>query len=322
MRHPRAAFCASERAVSHRSAVLVLVLSFSSWWLPTYCVCQKTEPDLPMGKSQQTEGGPSSPNRREDSLRSPSPALPAEARNDELRVRLLADHGAILVARGGATPPPSIIFSDQTEVERWQSSVRSGRVEIATIAIELQEPALQAFLKAHTEARKLRLAITPRSRDAARRSYADTVALWQSRVDPGLKYWVRKRRITPAEANRIRALPPMEQVPEILRLERDRLFFSKDLSKSILYSVAAPGTSQHLAMLALDINEHANKKVRSILAGQGWFQTIPRDLPHFTYLGSREEQLPSLGLRKVTWVDRTFWVPDMDSPAARTSHLH
>jgi hypothetical protein len=96
-----------------------------------------------------------------------------------------------------------------------------------------------------------------------------------------------------------------------LELERAGLFFSKDLSKSILRSVAAPGASQHLAMLAFDATEFQDARVRDVLARHGWFQTVLSDLPHFTYLGLEERDLASRGLRRVEEFGQTFWVPDI-----------
>jgi hypothetical protein len=110
---------------------------------------------------------------------------------------------------------------------------------------------------------------------------------------------------------RIRALTPYEQVPEILSLEKKKIFFSKDLSKSIIYSVAPPGSSQHLAMLALDVEEFNDAKVRAILAANGWYQTVTSDLPHFTFLGVSETDLAKRGLKLVTSGGRGYWVPDL-----------
>lgn len=101
------------------------------------------------------------------------------------------------------------------------------------------------------------------------------------------------------------------QVPEILKLESDGVFFAKTLDKSIIYSVAPPGSSQHLSMLALDVKEFENARVRAILAANGWFQTVTSDLPHFTYLGVKESELSGLGLRSVSNSGRTFYVPDI-----------
>ncbi len=135
------------------------------------------------------------------------------------------------------------------------------------------------------------MTITPRGADSGQRNYSGTVKLWASRVDPGLIHWVKQGKLTEAEASKIRALSPFEQVSEIFKLESQGMYFAKDLSKSIIYSVAPPGTSQHISMLALDVSEHDNSKVRDILAKHGWFQTVISDLPHFTFLGVPENQL-------------------------------
>src|SRR5205085_7408816 len=127
----------------------------------------------------------------------------------------------------------------------------------------------------------------------------------------GLEHWVSTGKLQQADAERIKSLSPFEQVPEIFKLEAQGMFFSKDLSKSIIYSVAPPGTSQHLSMLALDVSEFENSKVRDILAKHGWYQTVQSDLPHFTFLGARETELENLGLKKVTDGGRTFWLPNI-----------
>jgi hypothetical protein len=245
--------------------------------------------------------------------------LQLPAADDEVGWRVLADYGAIFVARGRAIPPPCIVFPDEQAVTEWQSSLKIQRLELDGIAVELQAPAAEALLAARREARAQGLDISPRSRDAARRSYQDTRQLWASRVNPGLEHWVSARRLTKRESDRIRTLPLRQQVPEILRLEKQKIFFSKDFSKSILYSVAAPGTSQHISMLALDVKEHATLPVRALLARHGWYQTVVSDLPHFTFLGVAEEELPALGLKKVQDSGRAFWIPDLEATAGRQS---
>ena len=233
-------------------------------------------------------------------------------RTDKTGRRLLSDYGAMFVARGGAAPPPVIIFSGDAELEKWQGSVATAREDINGVAIELQQPAMTALLDARREAQGSQLDITPRGSDAAKRNYADTVRLWQSRVDPGLDHWVKEGRLNKSEATRIRQLSPRDQISEILSLEDNGMYFSKDFAKSILYSVAAPGSSQHLSMLALDVNQYDNAEVRTILARHGWFQTVASDTPHFTFLGVQEEDLPSLGLKKMTNSVQTFWIPQLD----------
>jgi hypothetical protein len=240
-------------------------------------------------------------------------------RGDELSLRVLEEYGAIVVARGGVVAPLAVIFPDQDAVARWQSSLSTEQAELDGVPVRLQSAALRALMKAREEALQAHLAISPRGTDAAQRSYDETLELWRSRVDPGLQHWVDKRLLSAAEADRLRKLPPREQASEILKLENHRLFFSKDFSKSILFSVAPPGASQHLSMLAFDVKEHGNPVVRSILEHHGWFQTVTSDLPHFTYQGVNEQLLPSLGLKMVRKGDRVFWIPDLDCPTG--AHL-
>ncbi|HEV2911688.1 MAG TPA: hypothetical protein VGX92_00110 [Pyrinomonadaceae bacterium] len=239
----------------------------------------------------------------------PGLVLPDEG--DAVGRRMLRDYGAMFVARGGAEPPPVIIFADEAAVREWQANVRTTRAELGGINIELQAAAMTALMEARTEAQADKLDITPRGADAGRRSYEETVRLWQSRVGPGLTHWANEGRLDKQEAMRISSLSARDQIPEILRLEEDGLYFSTDFKKSILYSVAAPGTSQHLSMLAFDVREHENPRVRAILARHGWFQTITSDAPHFTFLGVTEDELPSLGLKRVTSGGRAFWIPDL-----------
>ena len=223
--------------------------------------------------------------------------------------RLLQEYGAVFVARGDVVPPPAVIFENEREVSTFQSSVDKSREVIGGFRIELQAAAMRALKKAASEAVEKKLSITPRGADAARRSYADTVNLWASRVNPALTHWLEKGRLTRAEVSHLKSLSPVAQIPEVLRLEESGIFFSKDFSKTILYSVAAPGASQHLSMLALDVAEHESAAARALLANHGWHQTVVSDLPHFTYLGAAESELPSLGLKKISTGGRDFWIP-------------
>jgi hypothetical protein len=172
---------------------------------------------------------------------------------------------------------------------------------------------MAALCAACGEAQQAGLAITPRGgAEAARRDFDGTVRLWLSRVEPALIHWQTAGRLSAAQTERIRRLSLREQVREVLELETQGIFFSKDLSKSILYSVAAPGASQHLSMLALDVAEFLNPSVRAMLARHGWFQTVQSDLPHFTFLGLSETDLPARGLRRVNVGEQAFWIPNVN----------
>jgi len=230
---------------------------------------------------------------------------------DAVEKRILEEYGALFVARGGAIPPDRIIFKNEREVVRFQKSVSITKANIGGYELELQAAAMKNLLKSVAEAEENDLTITPRGADSARRSYAQTVELWASRVVPALEHWTKKEMLSEKDAENICSLAPFEQVPVILKLEEKGVFFSKDLSKSIIYSVAPPGTSQHLSLLAFDVAEYKNENVREILASNGWFQTVVSDLPHFTYLGAKEKDLPDLGLKKGENCGQVFWIPNI-----------
>jgi len=229
---------------------------------------------------------------------------------DGIAERLLKEYGAVFVCRGGCVPSKAIVFRDEAEVTAFQKNVGSKTEKIGGMPMTLQAPAMTALLAAVKDAESSGLSITPRDTDSAARSYDESVGLWASRVEPALAHWVNKGKISGVDASRIKSLPPFEQVGEVLRLEKRKIYFSKDLKKSIIYSVAPPGTSQHLSMLAFDVKEYDDMRVRTILAKHGWFQTVVSDLPHFTYLGVAERELKDLGLKKKKNGGRVFWVPD------------
>jgi hypothetical protein len=232
--------------------------------------------------------------------------------DDRVARRVLHDYGAMFVGSEDILPPPLCVFSDEDQVSRFHKAAGHAAAKIGDAVIELQPAALSALLKARAAALAEGLDITPRDgAEAARRSYADTVRLWNSRFLPALDHWTSLERLSEPQAERLRSLPVNEQVPEVLELEEEGIFFSKDLSKSVLYSIAAPGTSQHIAMLAFDANEFSDLRVRQILAGHGWFQTVLSDLPHFTFLGVTEAELPGRGLRQVEVDGQIFWIPDL-----------
>ena len=232
--------------------------------------------------------------------------------DDAVARRVLHDYGAMFVGAQNILPPPACIFTSEDQVSQFQDAAGRAPATIGDAVIELQPAATGALLRARAIALAEGLDITPRDgAEAARRDYADTVRLWNSRFLPALDHWKKAGRLSESQVDRLRALPINEQVREVLELEKDGIFFSKDLSKSVLYSIAAPGTSQHIAMLAFDANEFLEARVREILAGEGWFQTVLSDLPHFTFLGLAESELPERGLKSVEVNGQKFWIPDV-----------
>lgn len=232
---------------------------------------------------------------------------------DPVARRILEEYGAIFLANKKVLAPPACVFTTEEEVTAFQNAAGFVAETIADAEIELQPEAMKALLKARDDAQEEALDITPRGgAEAARRNYEDSMRLWDTRFLPALEYWLAQGRLTSEQVTRLRGLTLHDQVAEVLELEKSGIFFSKDLSKSILYSIAAPGTSQHIALLALDVTEFDNPRVREILAQHGWFQTVLSDLPHFTYLGLKEKDLPKHGLKSVVVDGQTFWIPNVN----------
>ena len=233
--------------------------------------------------------------------------------NDPVAERVFRDYGAIFIADDAILMPSKCVFADETEVGVYQTAAKTKTQNVGGTTITLQAKAMDELLEAVAEAAKKNLKISPRGGSiAAQRSFKNTFDLWNSRFNPALKYWVNKGKISPREAETARNLSLQKQVAQVLAWEKKGYFFSKDFSKSILYSVAAPGASQHIFMLALDVEQFGNKAVRDILAKHGWFQTVKSDLPHFTYLGVEEDRLPALGLKPLNVGGQKFWIPNLD----------
>ena len=245
--------------------------------------------------------------------------------SDPVAARVFKEYGAMWVGNGdtfasfkqGITGNSirflaNCVFEDETQVALYHSNIATKSATIGGVAIELQAGAMDALIAAREEAGNRGIAITPRGGPtAAKRTFDDTLRLWKSRYLPGLDHWVGRGKISRADADASRQMPIRSQVAQVLAWESKGYFFSKDLSKSILYSVAAPGASQHVFMLALDVEQFSNPQVRAILAKHCWFQTVKSDLPHFTYLGVAESELPALGLEAVTVGGQKFWIPKL-----------
>jgi len=244
---------------------------------------------------------------------------------DPVEERVFREYGAIWIGKNDAFAAfkqaingdsirfiARCMFENEKELALYQSNVASKSLNIGGTTIELQTAAMDALVEARREAATRGLAITPRGGStAAKRTFEDTLRLWNSRFLPGLDHWTGRGRISARDAAAARQMSIRPQVERVLEWESKGIWFSKDLSKSILYSVAAPGASQHVFMLALDVEQYSNPQVRAILAKHGWFQTVKSDMPHFTYLGVEEKELPSLGLQSVTVGGQKFWIPRM-----------
>ena len=227
--------------------------------------------------------------------------------------RIIKEYGAVFLnADAAVRMPDRCRFKDEKEVSAYQGKVKISKKTVGTRAIELQQPAMDALLKAVDEAG----AITPKGTDPARRSFAAVQTSWDGTVKDGADYWkanpnAKGKKLSAEEAKNLKSLTGEAQIKRVLDLEDEGFFFHPDHTRSIAVFTAIPGASQHLLMLALDVNEYADKKVRDALAENGWFQTVYRDRPHFTYLGLKQSDLSSLGLKTEKFEGREFWIPDI-----------
>jgi hypothetical protein len=230
--------------------------------------------------------------------------------------RVFDEYGAVFAVKDPARFPDKCIFSDIADVERFQRSVKTRSAAIGGVAVELQEAAMNSLLEVVKDADSLNLKITPLDgARAGKRSYIDTVGIWNSRFQRALDHWVKAGKITDDEAAAVRNMNTEKQVNQVVAWESSGLFFNTDFSRSIFSSTAPPGTSQHLSMLAIDIVEHDNPMVVSILASRGWHRTVLDDSTHFTFIGAPESQLPSRGLKPVIKGRYTFWIPNTATPS-------
>ena len=230
--------------------------------------------------------------------------------SDPVERRVLSEYGAVFLTT--AMPPSKVLFPSEPEVEAFQARAGSESAVIGGAKVELQPEALAALKEAIAEASAKGLSITPRDgEEASKRSFSKTLELWNSRFLKACDHWVSKGRLSKDDASRLKGLPIGKQVGEVLELEKRGIYFNTFFNNTILSSVAAPGTSQHISMLAFDASEFKDPAVREIMARHGWFRTVQNDEPHFTYLGRKESDLKAFGLKKVTANGGQYWVPDI-----------
>lgn len=229
---------------------------------------------------------------------------------DKLGARLFAEYGAMFFATQDVILPTTCIFTSEDEVRNFQAKLSTTSAKIGNAEIDLQSAAMESLQNAIRQAENRGIRISPLDGEiAGKRSFADTQRIWNSRFLPGLDYWVRRDRLSRTEADAALGLGVLEQVEQVLKWEAKGMFFSTGKNRSIMSSVAPPGTSQHLSLLAFDIEQARNKAVRDIMNANGWFQTVLNDSPHFTYLGVAELELPKRGLKATIRGGYKYWVP-------------
>lgn len=227
--------------------------------------------------------------------------------------RIIKEYGAVFLnSDKQAIIPARCRFKNEDEVDKFQGGTKSVKKNVGGHTIELQEAAMDALLKAVAKGGK----ITPKGSNPAKRSFATVQSSWDSQVRAAASHWKTKqnkfgKKLSAEDAKFLETQTGDAQVKKVLELEAEGFFFHPDFTRSIVVYTAIPGASQHLLMLALDVTEYADKKVRDALAENGWFQTVFRDRPHFTYLGLKQTDLASLGLKTEKFEGREFWIPDV-----------
>lgn len=235
---------------------------------------------------------------------------PCTSSADTLAGRIVAEYGSVFAAEGSVKVPSTCVFGSEEEVSRFHGTLKTKTAVIGGATIELQQAAMDALQNAVTEASSRRLRITPLDGEiAGKRSFADTVRIWNSRFEPALDHWVKRGRIQREDADRVRKMAVLNQLRQVLAWEAKGFYFSTGKNRPVMSSVAPPGTSQHLSLLAFDIEQAGSRAVREIMNRNGWFQTVINDSPHFTYLGVPEAELPKRGLRAAVRGGYTYWVP-------------
>jgi hypothetical protein len=229
-----------------------------------------------------------------------------------LAERLLREYGApIAAAESVVARPPAVVLWRPEDVAQFQRTLRLDSAVIGGTMVRLQAPALRALRDASARARRSGVRMAPRGGAAASLRSADqTERFWLARLKRGFERFVESRLMSQRQADSIFALPPGPQTELVLGLEDAGFCFGGAGEKTILHSVAAPGSSQHLFGYAIDIEQHGSITVRSLLARAGFWQTVLDDEPHFTYLGTASAAvLESRGLLRITRGSRTYWLP-------------
>ena len=183
---------------------------------------------------------------------------------------LLRKYGAVFVNQEPEIKlPEKVILANEQETKEFQSTLKTIKVN-GTNDCYLQQAAGLALNKAKT-LQNIPLKSGYGSGDCTR-TFTTNLRFWQKYANDRTLEKVRQGKET-----------------------------------AILGIVAPPGTSQHLWGLAIDLRVSSQKQ-RQALNQNGWFQTVESDIPHWTYLGLTETQLPLFGFQKKLVRGITYWV--------------
>ncbi len=183
---------------------------------------------------------------------------------------LLRSYGAVFATEHPEVKlPPKLIFSNELQTKQFQASLNLVKINGSSSCM-LQKAAAQALNQARSQ-----VAISLRSGNGGSdctRSFATTYRFWRRYAKPNTLERVRRGEET-----------------------------------AILSIVAPPGASQHLWGLAVDL-QVSNSLQRQVLNNYGWFQTVEKDTPHWTYVGLEKAQMSNYGFQAKVISGITYWI--------------
>ena len=194
--------------------------------------------------------------------------IPTVPEIDTFEYTLLRSYGTVFINQeSGIKLPEKVILDDEIETQSFQDKISIELVN-GTEECYLQKPAAAALNKAK-ELENIPLK-SGYAGDCLR-NFATSLRFWNK--------YANRETLTQVKAGK---------------------------ETKILGLVAPPGTSQHLWGLAIDL-QILTPSQKQTLNENGWFQTVVNDLPHWTYLGWREEELPKFGLQQKIIQGIKYW---------------
>src|SRR5512141_3225966 len=102
-------------------------------------------------------------------------------RESPVAKRAFAEYGAVFAAEN-VRLPAKCVFADEAEVQQFQKTLVIKDAVIRGFRVELQKAAMESLLEALAEANSKNIQLTPLDGTiAGRRSYFETVRIWNSR---------------------------------------------------------------------------------------------------------------------------------------------
>lgn len=194
--------------------------------------------------------------------------IPTVPEIDTFEYTLLRSYGTVFINQeSGIKLPEKVILDNEIETQSFQDKISIELVN-GTEECYLQKPAAAALNRAK-ELENIPLK-SGYSGDCLR-NFATNLRFWNK--------YANRETLTQVKAGK---------------------------ETKILGLVAPPGTSQHLWGLAIDL-QILTPSQKQTLNENGWFQTVVNDLPHWTYLGWREEDLPKFGLQQKIIQGIKYW---------------